>query len=83
MNVSFDLSRIEQKALALWAKEHGRTWKGDLVRAWKTRIGLRGHKYQEALMRLQHVLGEPGLDRIDLGEALPHKTAPKAKKASK
>jgi hypothetical protein len=66
MSVRFALTLMEQKALVLWADEHGRTWKGDLVRAWRSRMGLRGHPYQEALQRLQHVLGEPGIDRIEI-----------------
>ena len=81
MSIRFDLTPTEQKAFAMWAAEHGRTWKGDLVRAWRTRMGLRGHAYQEALQRLQHVLGEPGLDRIELD--IPKKPTKKSTKKDK
>jgi hypothetical protein len=66
MSVRFDLSPIEKKALQAFAERYGRTWKSELVRAWRTRMGLRDFPYREALYRLQHVLGETGLDRIEI-----------------
>jgi hypothetical protein len=75
--VRFSLTETEQSAIQVFAAKYGRDWKSELVTVWRTRMGLRGFSYMEALYRFQHVLGEAGLERVevDLGRGV-RKVAP-------
>jgi hypothetical protein len=81
MAIRFDLTNVEKKALEHFAAKYGRTWKAVLLEAWFTRFGLRGEPYEEALRRLQHVLGETGLERIEVD--VPRRTKPEPKRRAK